>query len=147
MGELEDKFIYGNLLGAIGKYTEGRDLPFQDRRVIDAIERVSESHYEMEFSLDTALSERVIFPFSLMENKGVEDVRVVRFTEDNGAVTYYSTYTAYSEHGILPKFIPAEETRRVRRDRYRHEPRRKSRHVTLPGRTLEDRRRRQDRRR
>jgi len=111
MGELEDKFIYGNLLGAIGKYTEGRDLPFQDRRVIDAIERVAESHYEMEFSRDTALAERVIFPFSLMENKGVEDVRVVRFTEDDGAVTYYSTYTAYSEHGILPKFISTQDFR------------------------------------
>jgi len=108
---LEDKFIYGNLLGAIGKYTEGRDLPFQDRRVIDAIERVAESHYKMEFSLDTALSERVIFPFSLMENKGIEDMRIVRFTEDDGAVTYYCTYTAYSEYGILPKFISTQDFR------------------------------------
>jgi len=111
MGELEDKFIYGKLLGAIGKYLEGRDLSFQDRRVIDAIERVAESHYEVEFSLDTALSERVIFPFSLMENKGVEDMRIVRFTENDGAVTYYSTYTAYSEHGILPKFISTQDFR------------------------------------
>ncbi|NNL43563.1 MAG: glycosidase [Desulfobacterales bacterium] len=111
MGELEGKFIYGKLLGAIERYTEGRDLSFQERRVIDALERVADSHYEMEFSLDTALSERVIFPFSMMENKGVEDVRIVRFTEDDGAVTYYSTYTAYSEHGILPKFISTKDFR------------------------------------
>jgi predicted GH43/DUF377 family glycosyl hydrolase len=111
VGKLGDKFIYSKLLGTIGKYTEGRDLSFQERRVIDAIERVAESHYEMEFSLNTALSERVIFPFSVTENKGIEDLRLVRFIEDDGAVTYYSTYTAYSEHGILPKFISTQDFR------------------------------------
>jgi len=111
VGELEDRFIYGKLLDAVGKYTEGRELSFQERRVVDAIERVAESHYEMEFSLDTNLSARVIFPFSLMENRGIEDMRVVRFMEDDGAVTYYSTYTAYSKYGILPKFISTQDFR------------------------------------
>jgi predicted GH43/DUF377 family glycosyl hydrolase len=46
-----------------------------------------------------------------MENRGIEDMRFVRFIEDDGTVIYYSTYTAYSEQGILPKFISTQDFR------------------------------------
>jgi predicted GH43/DUF377 family glycosyl hydrolase len=66
---------------------------------------LASSHYEIKFSLDTAISERVIFPVSSNERNGIEDARFVKFIDDNGEVTYYATYTAYDGVTILPKLI------------------------------------------
>jgi predicted GH43/DUF377 family glycosyl hydrolase len=51
------------------------------------------------------MSERIIFPVSPNESNGIEDARFVRFTDDDGSVTYYATYTAYNGHSILPQLI------------------------------------------
>jgi predicted GH43/DUF377 family glycosyl hydrolase len=66
---------------------------------------LASSHYEINFSIDSAISERVIFPVSATEQKGIEDARFVKFTDDNGEITYYATYTAYDGIAILPKLI------------------------------------------
>ncbi|MFW5700555.1 MAG: glycosidase, partial [Cyclobacteriaceae bacterium] len=49
---------------------------------------LADSYYEITFSLDTDLSDRVIFPISEFERNGIEDARFVRFTEDNGDIAY-----------------------------------------------------------
>ena len=66
---------------------------------------LASSHYELEFSLDTNISERVIFPVSALEKNGIEDARFVKFTDDNKNTNYYGTYTAYDGISILPKLI------------------------------------------
>lgn len=67
------------------------------------------SHYEIEFSLDSAISERVIFPISDTEKNGIEDARFVKFTEGNGEIIYYATYTAYDGMSILPKLLSTRD--------------------------------------
>ncbi|RLB93259.1 MAG: glycosidase [Deltaproteobacteria bacterium] len=114
MSGLKDRFIYGELLASIEKYTEDKQLPYQQRRALNAIETSANSHYEMKFSYDTVLSERVIFPFSFTESKGIEDMRFVEFIDDDGSIIYYSTYTGYSEGGILPKFISTKDFRKFK---------------------------------
>lgn len=66
---------------------------------------LASSHYEMDFSLDTDISERVIFPIADTEKNGIEDARFVRFTDENDLQTYYATYTAYDGANILPKLL------------------------------------------
>lgn len=73
--------------------------------VLNEIMWLASSHYEMDFSVDTSISERVIFPIANTEMKGIEDARFVKFTDDNGEVTYYATYTAYDGVTILPKLL------------------------------------------
>lgn len=70
---------------------------------------LASSHYDMDFSVDTSISERVIFPIADTEMKGIEDARFVKFTDDNGEVTYYATYTAYDGITILPKLILTQD--------------------------------------
>jgi predicted GH43/DUF377 family glycosyl hydrolase len=70
---------------------------------------LASSHYELDFSLDTNISERVIFPVSVNEKNGVEDARFVKFTEDNGEIIYYATYTAYDGTTILPKMLETRD--------------------------------------
>jgi predicted GH43/DUF377 family glycosyl hydrolase len=66
---------------------------------------LASSHYEMDFSLDTDISERVIFPIADTEKRGIEDARFVRFKDDNQQQSYYATYTAYDGTSILPKLL------------------------------------------
>ena len=63
------------------------------------------AYYDLTFSLDTDLSDRVIFPISEFERKGIEDARFVRFTDADGSVAYYATYTAYDGAAIMPKLL------------------------------------------
>lgn len=42
------------------------------------------------------ISETVLFPIAPSQRQGIEDLRLVRFTEDDGSVVYHGTYTAFS---------------------------------------------------
>ncbi len=76
---------------------------------LTCIQWLADSNYEMHFSPKLAMSERIIFPVSANESNGIEDARFVRFTDDDGTVTYYATYTAYNGHAILPQLIETQD--------------------------------------
>ena len=108
MDQLGDEFIYGELQAAIAE-TMKQDLTFTRKKVVHAINWLATSHYEVTFSLDTALSERILFPVSYTESNGIEDARFVRFTDDDGTIVYYATYTAYNGFTILPKLLETKD--------------------------------------
>src|SRR5690606_29399745 len=70
---------------------------------------LSDSYHEISFSLDTDISDRVIFPISELERKGIEDARFVKFVEDNGEIIYYATYTAFDGSLIMPKLLQTRD--------------------------------------
>ena len=80
-----------------------------DSWAITTINWLADSNYKIKFDDDTNLSERVIFPVSANESKGIEDARFVRFTHDNGNVTYYATYTAYNGRRVLSQLIETKD--------------------------------------
>ena len=49
--------------------------------------------------------EIVIFPFSDIERHGIEDLRLVRFTDDDGTHVYYGTFTAFDGGRVFPKLL------------------------------------------
>ena len=55
----------------------------------------SDGGFEVAFPASDPLASRVIFPITPKQRNGLEDARFVRFVEDDGAVAYYATYTAY----------------------------------------------------
>jgi len=73
-----------------------------------------DANYSIEFSKDSQLSERVIFPFSKSELVGMEDARFVKFTDDNGQNKYYGTYTAYDGKEYRVQLIETEDFRSFR---------------------------------
>ena len=70
---------------------------------------LADSNYEINFESDHRISERVIFPVSKNESRGIEDARFVQFFDDNGEMTYYATYTAYNGYAILPQLIKTKD--------------------------------------
>jgi predicted GH43/DUF377 family glycosyl hydrolase len=69
---------------------------------------LADSNYEVSFHADHRISERVIFPVSKNESRGIEDARFVQFFNDNGEVVYFATYTAYNGT-ILPQLIETKD--------------------------------------
>ena len=64
---------------------------------------------ELQFANTTALPDRVIFPVTLDERNGIEDVRLVPFVHETGETTFYGTYTAYNGHQIRSKILKTQD--------------------------------------
>jgi predicted GH43/DUF377 family glycosyl hydrolase len=107
--KLADKFTYGELKKAVEEIRRTHQLTLNKELIINQMMWLALSHYEIEFSLDSAISERVIFPISESEKNGIEDARFVKFTEENGKIIYYATYTAYDGMFILPKLLSTRD--------------------------------------
>src|SRR5262249_21901347 len=63
--------------------------------VAQGIIALAKSNYEIEYTPEQNISERIIFPSSPTEVNGIEDARFVRFEDDNAQVHYYATYSAF----------------------------------------------------
>ncbi len=109
LDELGDKFTYGDLKKCVQNARNNLEMSAAKELLLSEIMWLASSHYEIQFSLDTAISERVIFPVSDTERHGIEDSRWVKFTEDDGTNTYYATYTAYDGSAILPKLMETKD--------------------------------------
>jgi predicted GH43/DUF377 family glycosyl hydrolase len=107
--KLGDRFTYGELKRAVEETRKTHQLTPNKELIINQMVWLARSHYEIEFSLDSAISERVIFPISDTEKNGIEDARFVKFIEENGEVIYYATYTAYDGVSILPKLLSTRD--------------------------------------
>jgi len=77
--------------------------------IVGRMRALSRSSYSVEFPAESELSERVLWPQSPAESHGMEDARFVRFTRDDGTVTYYATYTAYDGFGIAQHLISTDD--------------------------------------
>ncbi|HMG09478.1 MAG TPA: glycoside hydrolase family 130 protein [Mucilaginibacter sp.] len=108
ISELESKldhhFEYANLRRII---LDSQRLQENDMKRLeyDKVLWLADSYYEIVFSLDTDISDRVIFPISEYERKGIEDARFVKFIKEDGSYAYYATYTAYDGSLIMPKLL------------------------------------------
>lgn len=109
LDKLNDKFTYGELRERIKEARNTLQPGSYKEILFNQIMWLARSHYELDFSLDTNISERVVFPVSANEKNGIEDARFVKFTEDNGETIYYATYTAYDGSTILPKMLETRD--------------------------------------
>lgn len=101
---LGDTFQYEDLKSLIikAKAETTDELTLRQYNLILAL---SDSYRKITFSYDTDISDRVIFPISDLESRGIEDARFVKFTRENGTVVYYATYTAFDGSYIMPKLL------------------------------------------
>ncbi len=77
--------------------------------VYEAMTWLARSSYHLTFPGDSAISERVIFPVTENESRGIEDARFAHFTHDDGRQVYYGTCTAYNGFRSLPQFIETSD--------------------------------------
>lgn len=86
-----------------------RDWSREQRAAARHLLWIARCNYEVHFGNAVPLSQRVIFPQGPSERQGIEDARFVRFTDDDGGVHYYATYTAWDGESILPQLIKTDD--------------------------------------
>ncbi|MDH3307326.1 MAG: glycoside hydrolase family 130 protein [Acidimicrobiia bacterium] len=105
LGGLSDRFTMGDLEVALEDLGRQEGFSHAVQQVTQEMHWLASSNYELNFPESSKLSERVLFPSGPSESRGMEDARFVRFTESDGSVVYYATYTAYDGMSILPQLI------------------------------------------
>jgi predicted GH43/DUF377 family glycosyl hydrolase len=105
LDQLDNTFSFKDLKKIINKTKKTHQFSNKKTLTLDQIIWLASSHYEINFSLDTSLSERVIYPVSPTEKNGIEDARFVRFVDNDNEIKYFATYTAFDGSIILPKLI------------------------------------------
>jgi predicted GH43/DUF377 family glycosyl hydrolase len=68
-------------------------------------EWIASCDYDIETVPGGDITQLVLFPICQAESRGMEDMRLVRFTDDDGSVRYYGTYTAYDGSRIRPQMF------------------------------------------
>jgi predicted GH43/DUF377 family glycosyl hydrolase len=109
LAKLRPEFDYNELYRAIDETKREMHPDDSQRRMLQIISWLGDSHYRIKFSLDTGISDRVIFPISAAESNGIEDARFVKFTNEDGLERYYATYTAYNGVSIMPMMIETKD--------------------------------------
>jgi predicted GH43/DUF377 family glycosyl hydrolase len=102
---LGDQFTAAELSEAIDKVRESADVPGESELCNDALLALSQANYRLAIPKGADIAELVIFPYSDNERRGIEDLRLVRFTGDDGSFRYYGTYTAYNGFHIFPHLL------------------------------------------
>jgi predicted GH43/DUF377 family glycosyl hydrolase len=110
LNQLPEDFTYNELIEKIG-VLRARPLFSEalQNSTFKAMCWLASSNYEVSFHSDHHISERVIFPVSKNESRGIEDARFVQFFNENGEVVYLATYTAYNGIVILPQLIETKD--------------------------------------
>ncbi|WP_375382911.1 glycoside hydrolase family 130 protein [uncultured Sphingomonas sp.] len=71
------------------------------------VEDETDGRVRLDCSGSRSISETVLFPILPRQHQGIEDVRLVLFTEEDGSTRYYGTYTAFSGTDAKPELLTA----------------------------------------
>lgn len=102
---LPDQFRPSQLKRAVTKIQNEEGTPASYQRLAEEILWLARANYTLSFPSDCRPAETVIFPATEHESRGMEDLRLVRFTHDDGRVMFYGTYTAYDGYRIHPMML------------------------------------------
>lgn len=106
--KIKDKFDYTTLRRTILELQRDQNSDAK-KSEYEKVLWLSDSYNDISFSLDTDISDRVIFPISELERKGIEDARFVKFIDNDGTIIYYATYTAFDGALIMPKLLQTSD--------------------------------------
>ena len=94
LSELPDTFSFATLEETIERLAPKYEDQEAFHRTSGLLRMVAESEYEISVNWPFDLENMVLFPISTRESHGMEDMRLVRFEEEDGTIRFYGTYTA-----------------------------------------------------
>lgn len=106
--QIPNSFTYNELKVSLGVLHLNPDFDCNNE-TINNIAWLANSNYKIKFDIKTNISERVVFPVTENESRGIEDARFVQFLDDDGEMSYYATYTAYNGVSILPHLLVTKD--------------------------------------
>jgi predicted GH43/DUF377 family glycosyl hydrolase len=105
MDRLPEEFKASQLHAVLSKLAHQEERPGEFHTVADELIWLSQANYSLGFPGECRPSEIVIFPATIHEQRGMEDLRLTAFCDDDKCITYYGTYTAYDGHRTHPMLL------------------------------------------
>lgn len=109
LDDMPEFFTYRDLDHTVAQLRSHPNDPAEFSETSENMLWLARSNYHLLVPPDADPSEIVIFPTSENESKGIEDLRMTRFVEDDGKVTYFGTYTAYNGMRVLPQLLETDD--------------------------------------
>jgi predicted GH43/DUF377 family glycosyl hydrolase len=109
LSDLPEVFEYSAFKNKLTIELANSDISKEKKEAYEEVIWLMDSFYDIQFKHDSDISERVIFPISETESRGIEDARFVRFVNDDKSESIMGTYTAFNGHSILSKLITTED--------------------------------------
>jgi predicted GH43/DUF377 family glycosyl hydrolase len=91
---------------------ENPDMPHFENTVSSII-WLARANYELRLAPENHISDLILFPSSDTDARGIEDLRLVRFSDD-GDTRYFGTYTAFDGRHILPMLMETKDFRKIK---------------------------------
>ncbi len=109
LSQLGDSFTLAELNDVLFRFMSDQDSFRNADITVHHFRMIAERNYCVTFSSEHDVSERILWPVSYAEWRGMEDARFVRFTNDDGSVTHYATYTAFDGVGISQQLLCTDD--------------------------------------
>lgn len=109
LGRLSTTFDRDELERALVSLTGQQVTRHGGSHTADLARQLADCGYDVAFPTATPLSQRVLWPQSVTESHGMEDLRLVRFVDENATVTYRGTYTAYDGTQVAPQLLETKD--------------------------------------
>lgn len=112
LGMLPEKFSLEEFEVSLAQIHVMREARINTDLVMEKLREVTRTSYEVDFSADTELGERVLWPTVASERHGMEDARWVRMEEPDGEVVYRATYTGFDGQQVTSRVLETSDFRR-----------------------------------
>ena len=105
LATLPDRFDAEELREKITHVKNALERPSAIRGLAADMLWLAQANYELRFPEDCHPSEIVLFPATKSERRGMEDLRLTLFVDEEGLVSYFGTYTAFGASHTLPMLL------------------------------------------
>lgn len=109
LDQLGHTFTLKELNDVLFRILEDHDTFRNADATVHHFRMIAERNYCLTFPVTRDISERVLWPISSAEWRGMEDARFVRFIHDDGAVKYLATYTAFDGTNISQQLLCTDD--------------------------------------
>ena len=105
LSQLGNSFTLKELNDVLHKIMDDHDTFRNADQTVHHFHLIAERNYCITFPVERQISERVLWPISNAESRGMEDARFVHFTNDDGTTEYFATYTAFDGVNISQQLL------------------------------------------
>lgn len=103
--QLPEAFSLEQLNAVLESFRNSVEIPKPLNNAVADIDWLAHANYELRYPSDCHPAEIVIFPATECEQRGMEDLRLVHFFDEEHGVRYFGTYTAFDGTRIVPMLL------------------------------------------
>jgi len=113
LATLNDSFTITELNRAVAEFRKKEPAAAGSSKAIETMIWLARSNYHVSLPPNADITQLVLYPVMQEEAHGVEDLRMVRFVENDGSAEYFGTYTAYDGVRVLPMLIRTKDYKQI----------------------------------